>query len=296
MTWSIPNTFIAGTKAKAGEVNENFTSCKQFVDSLETQVATNELDIQALETSKADVNGDYENRFQVADPVNTFDAVNRRTLVNLTANSKDNIFGFELSRFDNTTIAATAGACWDSTYEYMISSSTSLTKTSSELSASSTYYVYVAEDEDTSTCELVISISSSSPDLPTGYEYYRKLGSFTTNSSGYIDQVSNIDSLNTSTVLGFPNYSKASGRSAGTTYTATENGFVSFTARMNSSSYWRTTTLTVSGVVVCYAGLWDGHESFATFVPVSKGDTYVVNASGVETMYYYFIPMKTIEV
>lgn len=295
MTWTIPNIFVAGTKAKAGEVNENFSSCKQFVDLLETNVATNELDIQALETSKADVNGNYENRFQVADPSNTYDAVNKRTLTNLTANSKDVIQGFALSRFDNTTIAATAGSCWDSTYAYMISSGTSLTKTESSLSASSTYYVYVAEDEATSTCQLVISINSSTPDIPTDYDYYRKLGSFTTNSSGYIDKVSNVDTLNTSTVLGFPNYSKASGRSAGTTYTASENGFISFAARMNSSSYWRQTTLTISGVIVAYAGVWDGHESFCTFVPVSKGDTYVLSASGVETLYYYFIPMKTIE-
>ena len=43
MVWEIPYTFTAGTKAKANEVNGNFTSIKQFVDQLESNLATAEL-------------------------------------------------------------------------------------------------------------------------------------------------------------------------------------------------------------------------------------------------------------
>lgn len=58
MTLIKPHTFVAGTKAKASEVNDNF-------DELYTQVNTNMTNIisltdsvDTLEESKADVNGD----------------------------------------------------------------------------------------------------------------------------------------------------------------------------------------------------------------------------------------------
>lgn len=64
MVWIIPNTFIAGTKAKANEVNENFTSAKQFMDNLETEQAANTADILQLEQNKADLNGSLDKDFK----------------------------------------------------------------------------------------------------------------------------------------------------------------------------------------------------------------------------------------
>ena len=110
MVWIIPNTFIAGTKAKANEVNENFTSAKQFMDNLETEQATNTADILQLEQNKADLNGSFEQRFQVADATNSFDAINKQTLLNLVKNTQEVIKGFVLSKFNNTTVSATAGS------------------------------------------------------------------------------------------------------------------------------------------------------------------------------------------
>jgi hypothetical protein len=40
MTLNIPNSFVAGTKAKAEEVNANFTAVKNFCDNLETIAGT----------------------------------------------------------------------------------------------------------------------------------------------------------------------------------------------------------------------------------------------------------------
>lgn len=194
MTWTIPNTFIAGTKAKSGEVNQNFTSLKQFVDTLETNQATNTTDILQLEENKADLNGSNEQRFQVADATNSFDAINKQTLLNLISNTQDVIKGFSLSKFNDNTISATAGSCYDSTAVYMIVSKTSLSKTQSNLSANAQYYVYVCADKDTNACQLVISLSNTTPELPGGYEYFRQLGNFTTDDEGKISQVINVDS------------------------------------------------------------------------------------------------------
>lgn len=193
MTWTIPNTFIAGTKAKSGEVNQNFTSLKQFVDTLETNQATNTTDILQLEENKADLNGSNEQRFQVADATNSYDAINKQTLLNLVSNTQEVIKGFVLSKFDNKTVSATAGSCYDSTFVYMIKSDTSLSKQQENLGNNAKYYVYVCADKDTGNCELVISLSNTTPELPGGFEYYRQLGYFTTNDEGKISQVLNND-------------------------------------------------------------------------------------------------------
>lgn len=193
MVWIIPNTFIAGTKAKANEVNENFTSAKQFMDNLETEQATNTADILQLEQNKADLNGSFEQRFQVADATNSFDAINKQTLLNLVKNTQEVIKGFVLSKFNDTTVSATAGSCYDSTFEYMITSTTSLSKTQENLGNDAKYYVYVCADKDTGNCELVISLSNTTPELPSGFEYYRQLGYLTTDANGNINQVLNND-------------------------------------------------------------------------------------------------------
>lgn len=191
MVWTIPNIFVAGTKARANEVNENFTSIKQFVDTLEVQASTNEIDITNLTNTKANTNGSNQERFQVADATNSFDAINKQTLLNLVKNTQAVIRGFVLSKFNGNTVSATAGSCYDSTFEYMITSGTSLSKTQANLGNNANYYVYVCADKDTGNCELVISLSNTTPELPTGYEYYRQLGHFNTDSNGNISQVLN---------------------------------------------------------------------------------------------------------
>ena len=204
MVWTIPNTFVGGTPANATEMNENFTSIKQFVDILETQSASNEIDISNLTTNKADINGSTEQRFSVADPSTSMDAINLQTFKSLTLNSRDTIGGFELSKFDNNTINASPGSCYDSTYEYMINSTLTLQK-SDTLSANTTYYVYAVADEQSGEVELTFNTSSTTPTLPSGFDYFRQIGSFNTNSSGNIDQVNSYNSLS------FPNTKSTNG-------------------------------------------------------------------------------------
>lgn len=189
MVWTIPYTFRAGTKARANEVNENFTSLKQFVDTLEIQASTNEINITNLENNKADLNGNNQQRFQVADPTASFDAINLKTLEDKTLNSRSTIDGFKLSKFSDTVITAAAGNCYDATYEYMISSTTSLQTDGAEMGADATYYVYVCADKETGSNKLVINLSPTTPTIPTDYDYYRRLGYFTTDEDGHITQV-----------------------------------------------------------------------------------------------------------
>lgn len=191
MVLDIPYSFIPGTKAKANEVNSNFLAVKTFVDTNEVNIATNQSDIQNLENNKADLNGNISNRFQVADPTGNYDAVNKQYFKANIANSLDYIGGFKLTKQSDTSISASAGSCWDSTYEYMITSGSALTKDQSNLGNNATYYVYVCADKETTNNELVFSLSNSTPELPAGFEYFRRLGRFTTTSNGKINQVIN---------------------------------------------------------------------------------------------------------
>lgn len=186
MPFDIPYTFIAGQKAKANEVNQNFLGVKQFIDILEQQGATNELDIATLESNKASINGNSGYRFQVADAINSMDAVNLNTLNDLTANSKYYIGGFDLAKQSNTSIRATAGSCYDSTLEEMITSTGTLTLNTSSAGNNVTRYIFVVWNEDTLTAQLAMSSSSSTPSMPAGFTHFRRLGQFTTDGSGNI--------------------------------------------------------------------------------------------------------------
>lgn len=297
MVWIIPNTFIAGTKAKANEVNENFTSAKQFMDNLETEQATNTADILQLEQNKADLNGNFEQRFQVADATNSFDAINKQTLLNLVKNTQEVIKGFVLSKFNDTTVSATPGSCYDSTFEYMIISTTSLSKTQENLGNDAKYYVYVCADKDTGNCELVISLSNTTPELPSGFEYYRQLGYFTTDGEGKINRVISNELYNFTNVVMLPDYSKASPRSAGTTYTVTEPGWISCSLQINpNGSVTRGVSFSVNNKVLMNCYPWKYSDSNSIYIPVSIGDTYVLygDTGNIANFFYYFIPFKNI--
>lgn len=191
MPFLIPYTFQAGTKAKANEVNENFLAVKQFVDLLEQDSAQLQVNVSDIEANKADLNGNSNVRFQVDDAVNGKDAVNLDTLKEQVANTLDYISGFVLTRVSDTQVRASAGSCYDSTLEHMITSTGNLTLTASGLGANATYYVYVVATADGSaTPKLAYGTSSSTVALPGGYDIYRRLGYFTTDADADILNVS----------------------------------------------------------------------------------------------------------
>ena len=276
MVWEIPYTFIAGTKAKANEVNGNFTSIKQFVDQLESNLATAELDINNLETNKADINGSQNEVFQVADAENNKDAVNLETLRAQTVNSLDVIRGFIPFMSNATTISCTAGNCWDSTYKQMINSFTVLSLQDTALAANTTYYIYVCYDKETSSCKLAFSTNSTTPTLPAGYDYFRIVGSFTTNGSGHIDTVYPIGSVDLSSRTGFiGTYLYA--LQINSTIVAPHNCFV-YTKLAGNGSY---IMVQINGVEVSYqnsGSKW--YNSTSTLIPVKKGQIITIAGNG----------------
>ncbi|MDD3150548.1 MAG: hypothetical protein PHV68_06905 [Candidatus Gastranaerophilales bacterium] len=52
MTLLIPNTFVAGTRARAEDVNENFVACKNAIDANIASISENTSDIADLDTIK----------------------------------------------------------------------------------------------------------------------------------------------------------------------------------------------------------------------------------------------------
>lgn len=276
MVWEIPYTFIAGTKAKANEVNGNFTSIKQFVDQLESNLATAELDINNLETNKADINGSQNEVFQVADAENNKDAVNLETLRAQTVNSLDVIRGFIPFMSNATTISCTAGNCWDSTYKQMINSYTVLSLQDTALAANTTYFIYVCYDKETSGCKLAFSTNSNTPTLPAGYDYFRIVGSFTTNSSRHIDTVYPIGSVDLSSKTGFIGpYITA--LPIPSTTVAAHNCFVYTKLAGNGSSIM----VQINGVEVSYqtsGSKW--FNATSTLIPVKKGQIITIAGYG----------------
>ena len=191
-----PYTFVAGNKARANEVNEDFDVLYQQVNANITDIANVEGDVQTLSTTKADINGSSVQRFAVADPVSSGDAVNKRTFFKQIANSIDYIGGLTISKDSgspNDTILIDPGAAYDSTKAIVLTLDVLTTKQNTTQSANATYYVYIIGNATGSSIDILISTEASVPTLPAGYTLYRKIGSYTTDSSGNIDIIKSGD-------------------------------------------------------------------------------------------------------
>lgn len=182
--------FIPGTKAKSGEVNSNFNKVKSFVDGLEVDVTGVTNDIAKLETTKANTNGDYRVRFSVADPLNNYDAVNLQSFNKRIGNTINYIYGLTITKVGDNTIMVASGSCYDSTLKVVMSLSSEVSKTNSTQGANTTYYVYLIAKEDESTDVLIVQ-NAVDPPLPSEYKYYRRLGSYKTDSDNKIVTVNN---------------------------------------------------------------------------------------------------------
>lgn len=282
----IPHSFVPGTKAKANEVNANFNSIKTFVDANEVNIAQNELSISGLQENKADLNGAIENKFQVANPTGNYDAVNKQTLASLTANTRDYIGGFKLTKYDDYTITADPGNAWDSTYTYMFNQPTALQVTQSNLGNNATWYVYIVGGENF-TNELFLSASNVNPGVEG--KVFRLLGSFTTDDEGkillvYSDSNMTINMVNVFTAM-MPDWNKREARSANVTYTATVPGWVQWECNEQDT----TQNLYINNVVVARVRSEGAHDKCGTgaLVPVTIGDTYRCTKA---TMAFY--PMR----
>lgn len=193
MSITKPFTFVAGTKARANEVNQNFDVLYSQVNSNISAINTNATDIDNLENNKANIIGDYNQRFAVANPTANTDAVNKQYLMSAIGNSIDYVNGLTIAKDTGSpddTIIVSAGSCYDKTHSVVLKLSGATSKKNTNQGASTTYYVYIIGNATGSTINILISSSSSNPTLPSGYTLYRQIGNYTTNSSSKINFVS----------------------------------------------------------------------------------------------------------
>jgi len=193
MSIAKPFTFVANTYAKASEVNADFDTVYSQVNTNISDIAQNATDIDNLDLNKANLNGSSSNRFAVADPVANADAVNKQSLMKAIDNSLDYISGFVITKDSgspNDTIIVSAGSCYDSTKSIVLKLANSVTKQNQNQAANGTYYVYVIGNSTGSVVDVLISTSSVTPALPSGYTTFRQIGKYTTDSDAHIDKIS----------------------------------------------------------------------------------------------------------
>ena len=273
MPFEVPYTFIAGQTAKANEVNENFLGVKQFVDILEENEAQCELDIATLETNKADINGNNSYRFQVADALNTMDAVNLQTLDERIANSKGVINGFDLVLSGTNQIILTSGVCYDSTMKEIITSTLNLTINTSTVGANQTQYIYVVYNKDTKEVQGIVNANATTPSMPVGFTHFRRIGIITTNVNGRIDYINKDGLPDLRSKVGF--IGTYIGEAASTTVAA--NVWLYVAINQNDA----TMQVTINGLEV--ASLARGSKwgtTTSALIPCQKGQVVQINHAG----------------
>jgi hypothetical protein len=300
MSITKPFTFVAGTKARANEVNQNFDVLYSQVNSNISAINTNSNDIDTLDSNKANVNGSSSQRFACADPTSPSDAVNKQSLTKAIGNSINYIDGYVISKDSgspNDTILVTAGSCYYYTKSVVLAKNTSTTKQNTSQGASTTYYVYVIGSDSGTSVDILISSSAVTPALPEGYTKFRQIGNYTTDSSSNIQIISSYsNSVSATTIVNSitPDYNK--GISVSLPYTVTQKGWCVGTVLTGNGARQQ---IQVNGITVVDSNSPSGGSSHyawsargaASFL-VSEGD--VVTGVGDHEAIVKFFPFKEV--
>ena len=296
MSITKPYTFQPNTKARANEVNANFDTLYSQANTNISNIEANARDIDELNDTKAELNGDSTQRFAVADPVNDTDAINKQTMLGQLAPTIDYIGGLTITKDSgspNDTIIVSSGSCYDSTKKVVLSLANSTSKKNTTQAASATYYVHIVGNATGSSTNIIISNDSISPTLPSGYTLYRLIGFYTTNGNGNIKTInSNSNSISrtdmrNSVTGSFPNYWAA--YNIGLPYTVSEVGWVPGGVIGAYGSH----ILYVNGIPFCAVeGATDNRYTDQSYgiIAVSPGAVITQNSGATECR---FIPSKS---
>ena len=294
MSIAKPFTFTANTYAKASEVNADFDTVYAQVNTNISSIAQNATDIDNLENNKANINGDYSQRFAVADPTTNTDAVNKRSLMSAISNSVDYINGLSITKDGGSpedTIIVSSGSCYDSTKSAVLSLSDATSKQNDNQGASTTYYVYIIGDARATSIDILISSNSTTPTLPSGYTLYRGIGYYTTDSDGHIDNIAyyGINPLSNKSINSYinammPDFSVGISKTKNTNYIAEESGWLLF---YSGSFSINSGFLYIDGVkVLGQDGISDAAGGWNFITPVGKGSTYSYDGAYTSLTFY----------
>ena len=111
MSIAKPFTFTPNTYAKSSEVNQDFDVLYSQVNTNISNIAQNATDIDNLDSNKANINGSSAQRFTVADPVVSNDAINKGYL-----ESGDLTLSGDLTFSGNNTFTGNSSFSGDMTF------------------------------------------------------------------------------------------------------------------------------------------------------------------------------------
>ena len=178
--------FTAGTKAKANEVNENFTQLlnkdNELVDAIDT-INTNIADVVHKGTSASDT-------LQVANALNSLDAVNLQTFNSLIEPLKGvmNGYGVTLNTVSNT-IYISPGVCYDSLGNRVIKSTEQLPVLGTGRMANATLNLFILKDYTNNNNPTTQVTNNDYPTLETSTTIYRRMAQLRTNAEGVVTEV-----------------------------------------------------------------------------------------------------------
>ena len=296
MALIIPYTFVAGTKAKAAEVNADFQAVATEVNAQGNSLTTAQANITNLQNNKADINGNSSNRFSVATPINSYDAVNKLYLTDLT---KYLLVGLQLRKDDDDYIGCTKGATYDKTYSKILKFDADVNKQNTNQSANSTYYVYIEGSADGTSTDLLISLSSDNPALDSGFTLYQYLGYYTTDDDGNIETVYSVAPAsglevqkNFGLTVGFPDFTAPVSKAWNEEHTADKAGWI-YANAYTGETFWR---IDVDSQVFEFGINYDATGRTGIMLPIREGTKYKASGGNLATpilTYYPFV--KSIE-
>ena len=178
--------FTASTKAKANEVNENFTQLlnkdNELIDAIDT-INTNIADVVHKGTSASDV-------LPVPNALNSLDAVNLQTLNSLIEPLKGVMNGYRVNlNMVSNTIYISPGVCYDSLGNRVIKSTEQLSELGTGRMANATLNLFILKDYTNNNNPTTQVTNNDYPTLETSTTIYRRMAQLLTNAEGKVTEV-----------------------------------------------------------------------------------------------------------
>ena len=264
-----------------GQVNSNASNISNLQDTVTTLAAT-------ATTQGNTFNGVSE--LVQTNASGQYPALDGSLITNILP--KGYFWGFTLSKNSttpHTDIDITQGVCQDSTNTQVITTTTTMTKRTSTawvagtgngmldtgtFAANTTYYAYVISG--TAGTDFISSLSATTPALPTGYTVFKQIGSFSTDSSTYINYVSSFSTTEIRTWIA------SDGNSW---YRKYPSGWIEQGGLVSSTTYFPVTFTSLMSLVITPTGS-SGSSDFSSQLNSASTASFTAVLRGSANTYY----------